>query len=162
MAALAIVSMLLTAAFAVVGSMSRAEVRDQARHEDSISTAALSEAMRADLLHTYDFIQTDTGYVLKTRLSLDARTMERQHITAEVEYLVRKIGVRPWLMRIQRQLPDGLETRDLVCSGVSAIRIERAEMPESAPAQGVAPVMICDVEFDSPGRAPARVTVRQD
>ncbi|MFB3891190.1 MAG: type II secretion system protein J [Phycisphaerae bacterium] len=168
MAALAIVSMLLTAAMAVIGSMSRAGAHDQLRHDEALSSAALCDLLRADLLHTRDFLTSDTGCTLKTRMSLDARTMERQHIAADVEYAVRKVGTRSWLVRTQRCGDDGALMRDVVCPGVSEIRIERMELPDqidapaTAPATGVSPVMTCVVEFDSPDRAPVRIAVRQD
>lgn len=158
---LAIVSMLMVAAVSVVRGLSSAERRDQAGHEANRLSAPLHDLLTSDLLHATGFSKTRSGYVLRTCVAMDRLTLEPRHLPAEVEYQVRTVGSRRWLVRIQGSAINGQDLAEAVCGDVKAFTLE-SEGGDAERDQDGWTAAVATIQFEPPGREPLRCSVRKD
>jgi prepilin-type N-terminal cleavage/methylation domain-containing protein len=169
MATLAIVSLLTAAAMLVVGSLTHAQVREQAQHDEALLATGLWDALTADILHADRYAVTAAGFALETQSCLDPETMEQEHLPGRVEYAVREVGPRRWLLRIQE--PEGRQENgltELVCSQVASVAIAPAETGQTAPDgdmktgwQAMPDAVAVTVTFRGAGRPPASCVLRR-
>ena len=116
--------------------LSARQDRNRNRKGPASLQAELADLIGMDVVHARRYRNHAGGMTLTTQSSLAPKTLALEHLPAEVSYEVRKIGAESWLVRKQ-SLPRGGRLTELVCSGVSAIRLEtpgkqaKGKMPES-------------------------------
>ena len=162
MLALVIVAMLAATTMMVVGNITRSEARARTQHDDSWLLSPLRDILTADLVHAGEIDKTPKGFSIQTQVSFDAATLERKHLPTTVDYAVRKIGSRNWLVRIQHALTAGQDMTELICSGVRSFNVEKVDPADAeAASQPACSGTVVTVEFDSAQSAPLVFTVWQ-
>jgi len=134
MVTLAIVAMTAVAALAVVTDLSRVEGMERHRQQEVTWLAPVRDLLASDLAHATQYRVSEGGFVLRAQASLDAATLEQRHLPAAVQYVVRRIGARPWLMRFERPETAGNDMAELVCPGVRGLLLEPVPQDAATPA----------------------------
>lgn len=173
-AALAIVGMLMTAAFAAIGGLSRAEAREQTQADKSAAITPLLDLLRSDLFHASSLEKIDSGYTLQTCAYIDERNQEFRHLPCQVRYSIRQIGSRRWLIRTQRPQTLDEESSQLACCGVASLELsdqdgqsitampDASQLPSGEVDSAGMPVIVATVRFSSADMAPLRIVARRD
>jgi type II secretory pathway pseudopilin PulG len=125
LAAMAIAGFVAAATLGVVGGMSRRAAGEKSAGEASLLRDRLRKALRADIIHAVRYRNEASGLRLRTRASLDGRTLRLEHIPTQVAYEVRKTHSGPVLLRRQMDA-DGSGFAELVCVGAEAISLRPA------------------------------------
>ena len=168
MVTLAIVSILAVAALTVVTDLRRVEGMESRRQAEATALAPLGELIEWDVAHATHYRPAPGRVLLETQASLDATTLERRHLPATVEYTLREVGPRRWLVRIQRPQASGAALAELVARDVGGVRIELVDPPpDAAPAnpdewQPLSAVVAITVTPDGGNRPPAVFRIRRN
>ena len=134
MATLVIAAMVTAAALAAVADLARVEGMERNRQQEVTWLEPVRNLLASDLVHATQYQAVAGGFALKAQASLDADTMEQRHLPASVQYVVRRIGARSWLVRVEQPETGGNGLTELVCPDVKSILLE--PVPEAANASG--------------------------
>ena len=164
MATLTIVASLTVASLAAVSNLSRTDAVERQRDGKPSAWTALRPMLAADVVHATVWKPMAKGFSLRTRVLLDAATMEASHLGTTVTYQVRRIGSRAWLVRTQQPNLPGRDLIELVCSGVKAVTLRGVgrDDTQSEDWQSVPAAVVVTVVFEREGREPILYTIRRE
>ncbi len=162
MVTLAIVSILTVGALSAVSGMTRSETAQAAGHRHAVIVSSLRNLIEADILHATDYETTPEGFVLQTMVLLDHVTMRRRHLPVAVEYQIRLIGERSWLVRIQRPALEIPDSAELVWPGVTTIDLAEQYDSETESDQLQPTAYSVSIDFEDEKLESFSFTVRRE
>jgi prepilin-type N-terminal cleavage/methylation domain-containing protein len=102
MVTLAIVGLLVTASFGVVGAMARSQAAALSTDGPGPSEARLRALVLDDLTHADRYREVPGGLELELHAMIDPATLDRRHTASTVSYRIVRLGTTPWLVRSQQ------------------------------------------------------------
>ena len=148
LAALTIASALAIASLRVATRLTSERRIHQSSQRASSLEAGLRQALVADVVHARRYRNSANGLALQTQSRLDPKTLAVEHFPVRVQYQVRRIGRRSWLLRTQHLAAGGSSTQ-VVCEGVTRIQLRSGGKYEWKAMPAAANVAI---EFAGTGR----------
>jgi len=157
--ALAIAGMLMSATLGAVTAVSRAHALTAGADAAASGRNRLRAVLTADLCHTERYARTPDGLSLRTRARLNAKTLEIDHIPATVDYRVRRIDGRPWLLRVQKGSRQG-DLAEIMCPDVLSVDVRGLQGGAETEGKwkGMPDVAVVTVAFE--GRPAVAFTIR--
>jgi prepilin-type N-terminal cleavage/methylation domain-containing protein len=127
---LAIVSMLTVASLNITINLAAAQRGDRKIHVASASDVQLRELFRIDLAHMHEYRIREAGLQFRTRAILN-EDLEIRHLPAVIDYEIRRIDERAWLLR--NQTCNRRTMTELVCPDVKTVSLKTVGGADDSP-----------------------------